>query len=565
MTLPAEVRHELSDLLWSMSVGSFSPADVERLEELAGQYPEARTFYAQYMAMCGLLQWERRGANEVKRPIVIETLPAASPFPRQLGGWLFSYAAATVVTGVMLLVFWAWKVPNQRELATDAARPAPSAPERGKRLEYVGQITAWPNAAGPVRTRRRRPPSPWAASMSWFRDSWKCAYSTGARVILQGPCTYEVESDHGGFLSLGKLTARVETKGDGGRGKGKETENPKSEIRNPKSAFPLSPSAFVVRTPAAIVTDLGTEFGVEARSDGVTETEVFVGKVKVATVAGNDSGGPEPRIVRAGQTVRGDSRGITAVATGPGNRPAAPNFIRAMPRPKSVSDAYAEMVLAMRPVVFYRMERPKEEKDRLVVFDSSPGRHHAELHWGTETGQPWLLGRYGRFGDGLYLGGREFGDYAVAPRLPDSNTNQLSLSVWAYADREATWARIAGETGPRPWRFELGLYDRDGDMCGVVCQADGVNADVREGPSHPFPTGRWQHVALVADGTALHLYRNGVEVASGPCRGVYASPAGKYLTIGCGNQAPQGVHPICFWEGRLDELAVFHRGSAGMR
>jgi hypothetical protein len=57
----------------------------------------------------------------------------------------------------------------------------------------------------------------------------------------------------------------------------------------------------------------------------------------------------------------------------------------------------------------------------------------------------------------------------------------------------------------------------------------------------------------------LHLYRNGVEVASGPCRGVYASPAGKYLTIGCGNQAPQGVHPICFWEGRLDEMAIFHR------
>ena len=37
-------------------------------------------------------------------------------------------------------------------------------------------------------------------------------YDTGAKVILQGPVTYEVESKDGGFLSVGKLTARVEKK-----------------------------------------------------------------------------------------------------------------------------------------------------------------------------------------------------------------------------------------------------------------------------------------------------------------------------------------------------------------
>ena len=39
-------------------------------------------------------------------------------------------------------------------------------------------------------------------------------YDTGAKVILQGPVTYEVESKDGGYLSLGKLTARVETRGE---------------------------------------------------------------------------------------------------------------------------------------------------------------------------------------------------------------------------------------------------------------------------------------------------------------------------------------------------------------
>ena len=36
------------------------------------------------------------------------------------------------------------------------------------------------------------------------------SYATGAKVILQGPCPYEVDSAAGGFLSLGKLTARVD-------------------------------------------------------------------------------------------------------------------------------------------------------------------------------------------------------------------------------------------------------------------------------------------------------------------------------------------------------------------
>ena len=34
-------------------------------------------------------------------------------------------------------------------------------------------------------------------------------YNTGAKVILQGPVTYEVESN-GGYLAVGKLTGKLE-------------------------------------------------------------------------------------------------------------------------------------------------------------------------------------------------------------------------------------------------------------------------------------------------------------------------------------------------------------------
>ena len=81
-------------------------------------------------------------------------------------------------------------------------------------------------------------------------------YDTGAKVILQGPVTYEVESAAGGYLSIGKLTARV-AKRDGGRGE-RESKSPNLQISkstiNPQS--PIPNPLFSVRTPTATVTDL---------------------------------------------------------------------------------------------------------------------------------------------------------------------------------------------------------------------------------------------------------------------------------------------------------------------
>ena len=80
-------------------------------------------------------------------------------------------------------------------------------------------------------------------------------YDTGAKVILQGPVTYEVESN-GGYLSVGKLTGKLEKKAEGGRRKAEATST--SSIPHPLPPFPS-----VIHTPTATVTDLGTEFGVE--------------------------------------------------------------------------------------------------------------------------------------------------------------------------------------------------------------------------------------------------------------------------------------------------------------
>jgi len=104
-------------------------------------------------------------------------------------------------------------------------------------------------------------------------------YRTGAKVILQGPVTYEVESRNGGFLLIGKLTGKVEVE---------------------------TAKGFSVRTPTASITDLGTEFGVNVDRDGNNEVEVLQGTVRLQwpTASG---GSPGEMQLGVGRSVRIDA------------------------------------------------------------------------------------------------------------------------------------------------------------------------------------------------------------------------------------------------------------------
>src|SRR5439155_20137562 len=83
-------------------------------------------------------------------------------------------------------------------------------------------------------------------------------FAKGARVIVEGPVRFTVDSPTEMSLATGKLAATVAGGG------------------------------FIVRTPAATVTDLGTEFGVDATADGATHVEVFTGRVEAALRAAAD-------------------------------------------------------------------------------------------------------------------------------------------------------------------------------------------------------------------------------------------------------------------------------------
>ena len=171
-------------------------------------------------------------------PIIIDTSPTLfSPrraFPFSVGGWLFSYAAATVITGMAILGAWVYTVSHDYQIAAlhNSREPSARPARRGHPAE--GRVRRPDHGHGRL-PLGRSDPSPRGAAVplggkyALSSGLVEIAYQTGAKVILQGPCTYEVDSARGGFLSLGKLTARVEKS---------EIRNPKSEAPNPQSLIP---------------------------------------------------------------------------------------------------------------------------------------------------------------------------------------------------------------------------------------------------------------------------------------------------------------------------------------
>jgi hypothetical protein len=98
-------------------------------------------------------------------------------------------------------------------------------------------------------------------------------FHTGSRVLLQGPAQFVVQGDNAARLSSGKLVARV----------------------------PAPAIGFTVKTPAAVITDLGTEFGVDVQA-GQVEAHVFVGEVLVQGIS--PASDAQPIRLSAGKAVR---------------------------------------------------------------------------------------------------------------------------------------------------------------------------------------------------------------------------------------------------------------------
>ena len=504
------------------------------------------------------------------------TLPPSSPvsiptflstaFPATLGyssGWSVAYLTATVITGLWILSLWLMPVSHPEQIATHSVPPAAERQLAPEPLPAsVGRITGMVDCKWNGSSRVSLGQKYELAS-----GLMEITYDTGAKVILQGPVTYSVEAN-GGYLAVGRLTGKLEKQVASGQWPvASKSQIDKSQIPNSSSLSTIHYPLFTIRTPTAIVTDLGTEFGVEVTEDKTTNTQVFVGQVQVTGTDTQNSKSNE-LVLRAGQAAICDSKS-SAVRVADSSSGVVTPFVRTMTTPRQhTADAYADLVLSMQPAVYYHMEPPKDAKDRNVVFDSAPGHHHGVLHFVSGlTGEPYVSGR---FGHALLFRGSMVGDYVFVPDYPKAAGDRLTVSAWVLATGRSSrwWSMIAANWGGSDddhfamGQFLLGFYGDERALGSFVTHRETRHADVQVGPSQTFPLWVWQHVALVADRTVLHLYRNGMEVASRPAKDILPDRPLPGLTIGClTNETGTDVRVDnpCYWQGRIGELAIFHR------
>lgn len=606
MTDPAPSIDRVFELAASICDGRASPSEYAELDSLLLDDLAAFNRYLRYCRMHSALRLELRAHRATQaacrqlgiQPAGTESgelhaaptgVPASGAAPGvpvssfgfgsawSSSGWPLAYLIATVlITTGMFLGSLVSLQPLDAPKSTSSW--AGNSVSRQTGVSFVGRITGmvdcrWAHEKTIVPGLVAVPLGQTCALTSGLLE---ITYDTGAKVILQGPCTYEVNSATGGHLSVGKLVARVEKKAESRESRAESTNqpspNPKSKIQNPLLP-PLDSQLFTVTTPTATVTDLGTEFGVQVDDSGATHASVFVGTVKLQPIASDDREQGQAVLLGANesacaQRMADADSGQPPVVVRPAT--ASPTaFIRTMPASTAApcsADAYAELVLSMHPAAYYRMKPPVNDNDRDIVFDSAGGGHHGVLDFSNQfVGSPYVTGRYGH---ALLFRGAMADDRVVVPNYPIATNNELSVSAWVQATLRTTWGAVAATWGHQPTgQFFLGFYKNDGNMAAGLIQADGKEVWARQpGPDHSFPCGKWQHVAFSTDGKLLRLYLNGMEVGSCPHDGILLNPPQTRLVIGgavednVSKSEPKTF--FCHWNGRIDELAVFNHTLA---
>ena len=376
-------------------------------------------------------------------------------------------------------------------------------------------------------------------------------YRTGAKVILQGPVTYEMEAN-GGYLSVGKLTGKLDKEGGGRRTEGESSLHPSSFILHP----------FVIRTPTAIVTDLGTEFGVEVSSEGATDAQVFVGKVQIATAGGQRGGNEQTRLIRAGQYTHVGKEMMLCVDERD-FEVRAKQFTRIMPA--AVADGRclrrtgalheSGRLLPHGPVAGDRQEGPlragrfgarrpprRGVSGRNIRQAFGPGqvrrRTGSSRYDGLRICVREELSQDGqraafRFGLGLARGARSVGGDRFQLVSPPHGRGDWTIRLGRQQCLELS-RRYISQTAR--WRTFANAACRCLEVCGITWLS---------WPTAPFCTSiatAWRSTRFLRD--------------------IARQPVRECLSVGCGmNRDGTGPRPDnngLVWNGRLDELAVFN-------
>jgi Concanavalin A-like lectin/glucanases superfamily/FecR protein len=503
-------QHEFDRLLSQMSDGRLGEESIRRLGHLLALDGALRRQYVDYCQMHALLRSEHGLLTSWSANA---GLPELNQTNSSRPGWLNRRLTLRLATAAVLMAValgLAFLNANRAEPPSRGAETAVLSKAVGAQFAYG--VNGEVSPAGGVHLRR---------GLYRLLDGLvEIEYDSGAVLVVRAPATFDLVDEACVRLEDGQLAAHV-----------------------PKAAI-----GFRIESPGATVIDLGTDFAVQAVKQKESEVHVFRGEVLIDLHGERGISADLLRLV-TGEATRVDY--LTGMPSGIDLDDQ--QFVRSL---REDNSSYAKAVLALNPVVYYRME-PTGDGTRLV--DASDSKAEATIHFGRATSPVWTAGRVGT---ALTLGGPSQEAYAAAESYPQAEGDEVSVVAWIYARSRPRWASIAknwaGGFDDRG-QFHFGLFEDGGELEAHIVEGSGKEVIVRD--DRPLPLHAWHHVAFVADGTELRLYRNGHQVASKPYHLLHRDPRIKALAIGTklnlAGDAPE-ERDFNMWDGRLDELAVFN-------
>ena len=227
-------RKELHELCDRLLEGQLTAEQQQRLEELVVTRPEARRFYVEYTHQHGCLHWNA-GEPGFVMPAAPASTPAPVPAPVAARSSRWLRAIATLAAAVVL-VLGTWLVVRPSQAAAPAL------------ATLVGSKTCkWDAGTLPTEEGARLP----QGRLRLAEGIARITFDSGAEITLEAPADLELLSAKRCVLHGGRLVAKV----------------------------PPQAIGFVVDTPTAVMTDLGTEFGVNVKDGQTAELQVFNGLV----------------------------------------------------------------------------------------------------------------------------------------------------------------------------------------------------------------------------------------------------------------------------------------------
>jgi hypothetical protein len=192
-----------------------------------------------------------------------------------------------------------------------------------------------------------------------------------------------------------------------------------------------------------------------------------------------------------------------------------------------------------------------------TAADSSGNGNNGTISNGSADGGQWTSGQVG---GALQFRGTGLGDdYVRIPNWPKALNGTMTFSAWVKADVPSAGAFVAGggSAVDGVGQFALNVTNTL-DARGAVENKFYVRAQGRDGVV--LPTNAWQHLAVVANGTSLILYRNGAQQATVAYNGTLCNPT-NVLSLGA-LLVPDdsAVQYGTSWQGKMDEVVYWTRG-----